>query len=30
MKLSLEYKSDDSNITWDAMSGLKNRIVHDY
>ena len=29
-KLSLEYKADNGNIPWDAMSGLKNRIVHDY
>ena len=29
-KLSPEYKSDNSSIPWDAMSGLRNRIVHDY
>ena len=29
-KLSLEYKAENSKIPWDAMSGLRNRIVHDY
>lgn len=29
-KLSSEYKNDKSNLPWDEMSGLRNRIVHDY
>ena len=29
-KLSTEYKETKSNLPWDEMSGLRNRIVHDY
>ena len=29
-KLSDEYKTEKSNLPWDEMSGLRNRIVHDY
>ena len=29
-KLSLEYKAENSKIPWDAMAGLRNRIVHYY
>ena len=29
-RLSAEYKEEKSNLPWDAMSGLRNRIVHDY
>ena len=29
-KLSLELKEKKNNIPWDAISGLRNRIVHDY
>lgn len=29
-KLSNEYKHGRANIPWDAMYGLRNRIVHDY
>ena len=29
-KLSDEYKEEKSNIPWNALSGLRNRIVHDY
>ncbi|WP_442856337.1 HepT-like ribonuclease domain-containing protein [Butyrivibrio sp. WCE2006] len=29
-KLSAEYKSEKSGLPWDEMSGLRNRIVHDY
>lgn len=29
-KLSAEYKSEKSNLPWDELSGLRNRIVHDY
>ena len=29
-KLTTEYKEAKSNIPWDEMSGLRNRIVHDY
>lgn len=29
-KLSDEYKMTHVNIPWNALSGLRNRIVHDY
>lgn len=29
-KLSVEYKINHSNVPWEAISGLRNRIVHDY
>ncbi len=29
-KLSVEYKNEKSNLPWDELSGLRNRIVHDY
>ena len=29
-KLSEEYKELNSNIPWNALYGLRNRIVHDY
>ena len=29
-KLSAEYKNVKSELPWDEMSGLRNRIVHDY
>lgn len=29
-KLSDEYKKNNSSIPWNAMYGLRNRIVHDY
>jgi len=29
-KLSDEYKMKHSNIPWNALYGLRNRIVHDY
>ena len=29
-KLSAEYKKTKSKLPWDEMSGLRNRIVHDY
>ena len=29
-KLSDEYKLMHGKIPWNAMSGLRNRIVHDY
>ena len=29
-KLSDEFKRTHSNIPWSALSGLRNRIVHDY
>ncbi len=29
-KLSDEYKSEKSNLPWVELSGLRNRIVHDY
>ena len=29
-KLSDEYKMKNSNVPWNAIYGLKNRIVHDY
>ena len=29
-KLSDKYKSDRNDIPWEAMYGLRNRIVHDY
>ena len=28
--LSSEFKESNSNIPWDAITGLRNRIVHDY
>lgn len=28
--LSSKYKEQNSNIPWNAMHGLRNRIVHDY
>ena len=29
-KLSDTYKDNNSNIPWNAIYGLRNRIVHDY
>ena len=29
-KLTNEYKMKHGNIPWNALSGLRNRIVHDY
>ena len=29
-KLSDEYKASRGGISWEAISGLRNRIVHDY
>ena len=29
-KLSESYKMNNSNIPWNAIYGLRNRIVHDY
>ena len=29
-KLSDEYKENNNSIPWNAMYGLRNRIVHDY
>lgn len=29
-KLTDEYKAMHRNIPWNALSGLRNRIVHDY
>ena len=29
-KLSDEYRDKHPNVPWTAMSGLRNRIVHDY
>lgn len=29
-KLSKELKTNENNIDWTAISGLRNRIVHDY
>ena len=29
-KLSDEYREKNSNIPWNAIFGLRNRIVHDY
>lgn len=29
-KLTDEYKTMHRNIPWNALSGLRNRIVHDY
>lgn len=29
-KLSDEYKTGHGHIPWNALSGLRNRIVHDY
>ena len=29
-KLSDEYKRTHGNVPWSALSGLRNRIVHDY
>ena len=29
-KLSDEYKMKNSNVPWNAIYGLRNRIVHDY
>jgi uncharacterized protein with HEPN domain len=29
-KLSSEYKDSKNKLPWDEMSGLRNRIVHDY
>jgi uncharacterized protein with HEPN domain len=29
-KLSDEYKSSNEHIPWNALYGLRNRIVHDY
>ena len=29
-KLSDKYRDQHPNVPWTAMSGLRNRIVHDY
>lgn len=29
-KLTDQYKQEHSDIPWNAMYGLRNRIVHDY
>ena len=29
-RLSDDYKMKQSNIPWNALSGMRNRIVHDY
>jgi uncharacterized protein with HEPN domain len=29
-KLSIEYKDSHRSLPWDELSGLRNRIVHDY
>ena len=29
-KLSYEYKSSRADLPWNEMTGLRNRIVHDY
>ncbi len=29
-KLTTEYKQENSHLPWMALSGLRNRIVHDY
>ncbi len=29
-KLSAEYKTEKCSLPWDELSGLRNRIVHDY
>ena len=29
-KLTDDYKLSESDIPWNAMSGMRNRIVHDY
>ena len=29
-KLSEDYRKSNSNIPWNEISGLRNRIVHDY
>lgn len=29
-KLSAEYKDSKNNLPWDEVTGLRNRIVHDY
>lgn len=29
-RLSDDYKLKQSNIPWNALSGMRNRIVHDY
>jgi uncharacterized protein with HEPN domain len=29
-KLSSDYKEVNNNLPWDEISGLRNRIVHDY
>ena len=29
-KLSAEYKDSKNSLPWDEMTGLRNRIVHDY
>ena len=29
-KLSPEYKEANNSLPWDELSGLRNRIVHDY
>ena len=26
----MEYKTKKSNLPWDELTGLRNRIVHDY
>ena len=29
-RLSEEYKEEKSNLPWNELTGLRNRIVHDY
>ena len=29
-RLSSDYRDANSNLPWDEISGLRNRIVHDY
>ncbi len=29
-RLSEEYKEDKNNLPWNELTGLRNRIVHDY
>ncbi len=29
-RLSEEYKENNSNLPWNELTGLRNRIVHDY
>ena len=30
VKLTLEFKSNHKEISWQAMKGMRNRIVHEY